>query len=132
ESAKLLPVMHGLLEVVAEDFVQFHDVDLTLFEPVREALVQVSASEFREPVVGGISNQDVAKAEAILAGKLRSIKAEQAMTHEGCRPWRDLALLDGQSLNGAAVEDLSFDRAAFENPSLGGVQLVEAGRNHGA
>ena len=54
------------------------------------------------------------------------------MTHERCKTWRHLALYSGEGLNSAAVEDLALDRAGFEDPALGRIQLVETGRKHGA
>ena len=83
---------------------------------------------FREGVVGGVADQEVAEAEAVLAGELWPVGADQFAPHERCEARRHLRLLRGQRLYGAAVEDLAFDRAALEHPSLGRVELVEPRR----
>src|SRR5205085_2047237 len=64
---ELRAVTVGLLEVVAEDL-----VGCVVAEPCRQpvgvALVQRSSLTFRNRLVGRISDQDVAEAEAVVAG----------------------------------------------------------------
>jgi hypothetical protein len=62
--------VEGLLEVVAEELVQLDQLLLTLLQPAGEALVQLGTERLRERVVSGITDQQVAEAEAILACEL--------------------------------------------------------------
>ena len=64
---ELGPVAVGLLEVVAEELVELDERGRVLLEPESEALVEVRAHGFRERVVGGVAEQEVAEAEAVLA-----------------------------------------------------------------
>ena len=99
-----------------------------LLEPGGEALVQLGAGRLGEGVVGGVADQQVAEAEAVLAGELRPVGADQLAPDERGQAWRHLRLLGGECLDGAAVEDLALDRAALEHPPLGRVELVEPRR----
>ena len=56
-------VAAGLLEVVAEDLVQLDQLGAVLLQPGCEALVEVGAGRFRQRVVGGVADQQVAEAE---------------------------------------------------------------------
>ena len=67
--SELLLVAGGLLEVVAEDLVQLDQLLSALLEPVGEALVQLRPGRLRERVVGGVADQQVAEAEAVLAAR---------------------------------------------------------------
>ena len=69
--SELCLVAGGLLEVVAEDLVQLDEVGAALLEPAGEALVQLGADRLRQRVVGGVADQQVAEAEAVLARELR-------------------------------------------------------------
>ena len=64
-----LLVAGGLLEVVAEDLVQLDQLLAALLEPAGEALVQLRPRGLRERVVGGVADQQVAEAEAVLAAR---------------------------------------------------------------
>ena len=55
-----------------------------------------------------------------------AVGANELVAHERSEPGRDLCLLRAERLDGAAVEDLAFDRASLEHVSLGGLELVEA------
>ena len=90
--------------------------------------MQLGPDRFGEGVVGGVADQEVAEAEAVLTGELRPVGADQLAPHERREAWRDLRLLRCQRLDGAAVEDLALDRAALEHPPLGRVELVEPRR----
>ena len=68
-------VAAGLLEVVAEDLVQLDELGAVLLEPGGEALVQLGADRLRQRVVGGVADQQVAEAEAVLARELRPCRA---------------------------------------------------------
>ena len=76
-SPELGAVAAGLLEVVAEDLVQLDELGAVLLEPGREALVEVCAGRLRQRVVGGVADQEVAEAEAVLARELRLVGADQ-------------------------------------------------------
>ena len=125
--SELLLVAGGLLEVVAEDLVQLDQLVSALLQPGGEALVQLGPGRFRERVVGGVADQQVAEAEAVLARELRLVGTDQLAAHERGQARRHLRLLRCERLHGAAVEDLALDRAALEHPPLGRVELVEAG-----
>ena len=125
--SELLLVAGGLLEVVAEDLVQLGQLVSALCQPAGEALVQLRPRRLGESVVGGIADQEVAEAEAVLTRELRGVGADQLAAHERGQPRRHLRLLRAERLDGAAVEDLALDRAALEHPPLAGVELVEAG-----
>ena len=99
-----------------------------LVEPVGEAGVQVGADRLRKGVVGGVADQQVAEAVAVLAGELGAVGTDQLAAHECGESGRDLRLLGSECLHGAAVEDLAFDRAALQHPPLGLVELVEPSR----
>ena len=53
-----------------------------LVQPVGEALVEVGADRLRQRLVGGVADQQVAEAEAVLAGELRSLGADQLAADE--------------------------------------------------
>ena len=55
----------SLLEVVADELVVSAAASL---EPRREALVQLGAARLRDALVGGVADQHVEEAEAVLAG----------------------------------------------------------------
>ena len=112
--AQLGLVAGGLLEVVADELVQLDEGPLVL-EPVGEAAVQVCANGLRESVVGGVADEQVAEAEAVLAGKLGTFGADQLVPDECREPWQHLRLVRRERLHGAAVEDLALDGAALEH-----------------
>ena len=119
-------VAAGLLEVVAEDLVQLDELGPVLLQPGCEALVELGAGRFRQRVVGGVADQQVAEAEAVLAGELRLVGPDQLLAHERGQARRHLGLLGCERLDGAAVEDLALDRAPLEHAPLGRLELVEA------
>ena len=125
--AELMLVAGGLLEVKAEDLVELHE-PATVLEPVGEALVQLRPHGFRERVVGGVADQQVAEAEAVLARELSLLGMNQVPPHESGQPRGHLRLLRHQRLHDAPVEDLALDRAPLEHAPLGRVELVEPGR----
>ena len=117
--SELLPVAGGLLEVVAEDLIELDQVSSMSFEPTRKALMQLRARRFPEPFIGGIANQQVAKAEAVVTDDLRPLRTDQLLTDEAGEPRRHLLLLGCERLYRTAVKDLALDRTALEHPSLG-------------
>ena len=63
-----------MFEVVAEELVQFDELGPVLLQPGCEALVEVRPGRFRERVVGGVADEDVAEAEAVLAREQRLLR----------------------------------------------------------
>ena len=123
--AELSPISRGLLEVVPDDLVQFDEVGTVLVEPVREALVQVGSFGLRQRLVGGVADQEMPEAEAVLARELRTVGAHQLAADQRGEVPRDVRFLGCQGGHRPEVEDLSFDGAAFEHTPLGRVELVE-------
>ena len=52
-----------LLQVVADDLVEFDQIRAALLQPSREAFVQVGPGCFRQHLVGGVADQQVAEAD---------------------------------------------------------------------
>ena len=121
-------VERRLLEVVADDLVALDEFPTVLVEPVGEALMQVGADCLRERVVGGVADQQVTEAEAVVAGELGAVGSDQLPANERGEPGRDLGLLGRERLHGPAVEDLALDGSPLEHLALGVVELVEARR----
>ncbi len=96
-----------------------------LVEPVGEAGVQVGADRLGEGVVGGVADQQMAEAIAVVAGDLSAVGTDELTPHECREPGRDLRLFGSERLHAAAVEDLALDGSALEHPALGRVELVE-------
>ena len=118
--------------MVAEDLVQLDQLLSALLQPAGEALVQLRPGRLRERVVGGVTDQQVAEAEAVLACELRLVWPDQFPADERGQTRRHLSLLRCERLHGAAVEDLTLDRATLEHPPLGRVELVQACREQQA
>ena len=125
---QLPPIADGLLEVVAEELVQLDEGGAVLLEPARITRVQVRARGFRQRVVGGVPDQEVAETEAVLARDLGLVGRDQLLACERGQARRHRRLLHRERLDGAAVEDFAFDRSAFQNGSLRALELVEPGR----
>ena len=75
---QLPAVARGLLEMEAEDLVELDEVASALLEPVREALVELGPNRFRQPVIRGIADEQVAEAKGVVAGQLRPVRAGSA------------------------------------------------------
>jgi hypothetical protein len=74
---ELGPVPIRLLEVVAEDLLVFGQALAGRpLEPLREPLVEVGALLLGHRAVRGVADQEVAEAERVLAGELRSVGAD--------------------------------------------------------
>src|SRR5262249_4056387 len=78
EYIELLPEAAGLLEVIAEQLLP----TLVELEPGGEALVQVGARPLRDPGVGGVPDQRMPEAEAVLSGNARDRRLDQLTAHE--------------------------------------------------
>ena len=69
-----------LLEVVADDLVALYEV--VAGKPVGEALVQLGAGRLRQRLVGGVANEEVAKAKPFVLGKRRRRGADELLANE--------------------------------------------------
>ena len=126
--SELALVAGRLLEVVADDLVALDEGVAVLVEPVGEAGMQIGADRLGKRVVGGVADQQVAEAVAVVAGNQSTVGTHELAPDECGEPGRDLRLLGSERLHAAAVEDLAFDGAALEHPALGLVELVEPRR----
>ena len=125
--AQLDAVAMGLLEVVTEYLVHLDEFRPVPFEPVCKARVKIRPRRLRERLVGGVPDQDMPEAEAVLARDLRPVWANEFAAYEAGQPCRHLRLFGCKRLHGAPVEDLALDRTPLEHAPLGCVDLVEAG-----
>jgi hypothetical protein len=81
--AELTPVAEGLLEVIAEDLFNLDRALGTLFlDPEGEALVQLGTNPLRKPGVGSVADEEMAKAEGLLAGHHGAVRADELLPHE--------------------------------------------------
>jgi len=87
--------------------------------------VQIGSRRLRKNVVGGVPEQQVAKAKGVVSGNPLSIGTDQPLAHERGEVWRDLASV-GKRLERATMEDLALDRGALQHRALFAVQLVES------
>src|SRR5581483_12029721 len=94
-------------------------------EPGSEPLVQLGSRRLREGVVGGVADQDVPKSEPVVPRELRPVWPDHLPTDERGQARSDLRLVGCESLDGSAMEQLSFDRAALQHPPLRGIELIE-------
>ena len=113
--------------MIADDLVQLDQLGMR-GEPIGEALVQLRPDTLRQRVVGGVADQQVTEAEAVVAGELWAVGTEELTPNERGRAGRHLRLLRSESLHSAAVEELALDRASLEHAPLGLVELVEPRR----
>ena len=121
-----------LLEVVAEDLVVLADaIAGALLEPVGVALVQGGAELLGRRAVGGVADEDVLEAVGDqLAGEARGGEADQVLAARAgrARRRRRAGGLVGELDDGAAVEELAFDRAALECVALARPRAGRGGR----
>jgi hypothetical protein len=75
---ELAAVADGLLEVVAEDFVELDQLAAVLFDPAGEPFVELGAGRLREGVVGGVADEKVAEAVRVVARELGAGPAGRA------------------------------------------------------
>ena len=72
----------SLLEVIADELVHLAELASFLVEPGGEVLVQLRSGRLRKRVVGGIPDQDVMEAEAVLASNARLVRFDQPLPDE--------------------------------------------------
>ena len=96
-----------LLEVVADDLLLLVELAVRL-EPICEALVQLCAGRLRKRVVGGVSDQEMAKTERVVARDLRSVRSHDLLADEREQIRGDVVVtrFPSECGDGAAMEDL--------------------------
>ena len=87
--------------------------------------MKVGTRRLRQGLVGGVADQQVSEAVPVVARQLRLFRTQQILADEGRQASVEARLVRAEGGDGAAVEDLALDRPAFENVSLGRVELVE-------
>ena len=112
----------------SDQLVALDQVAAELFEPPREALVQLGPGRLRQRLVGSVADKQVAEAEAVLARKQRPVGPDQLSAHQRRQPRADRRVRRAERLHRATMEDLPLDRAAFEYAPLGALELIEPRR----
>ena len=94
-------------------------------EPADEALVEVGARPLRDPGVGGVPDQGVPEAEAVLAGDARDGRLDELAADEAeqRRPEGLVPAVEGG--HGAGPELLADDGRPLEHLPLAGIEAVE-------
>ena len=126
-AVELRPVAVRALEVVADDLVLFDEVRM-LVEPVGECFVELGSRLLGKRVVGGVADQQMAKAECLLVRVRRLVRANHLLADEGEEMAGHIVALGGrgQLADGAAMEDLPLDCSAADHVALAGPEPVEA------
>ncbi len=114
-----------LFEVVAHDLVGFDEVARLRLEPACEALVQLGPGRLRESVICGVADEQMAEPEPVVSRELGPVGSDVLLANERGQSRRHLQLVGAEGLYGAAVEDLTLDRASLENTALLGLELVD-------
>ena len=113
--------------MVAQDLVQLDEGFTVLFEPGGEAAVQVGANALRERVVGGVADQQMPKPVRIVTHELRAIRPHKLLADQRTQPLVDLAVAISHRGNRTPMKEAALDRAALQDGTFGGVELVEPG-----
>src|SRR3954468_10013942 len=92
----------GLLEVVANDLLEFDERAAVGFEPGGKAAVQVGADALRQAVVDRVANQQMPEAVAVLVRELGPIWADELLADERHQPL-GLRLAVAERFDSAAV-----------------------------
>src|SRR5262245_61800210 len=74
----------------------------------------------------------MAEPEALLALKLRLIRADQPFADERRQLGSDLCVIRAERPNCSPMKNLAFDSGSFEHPALRVVELVQAGSEQGS
>ena len=114
--------------MVADDLVELNQLGRVLLEPVGEALVELGAGRLRKRLVGGVTDQEVAKTECVVAGEQGLLGANEILADERHQPAVDLSFLRRQRNHRAAVEHMTLNGASLQHTALGIVELVEPRR----
>jgi hypothetical protein len=80
---ELRPVDGSLLQVIAHDLFLLDDrIPRHAFQPIRDALVQLGASDLGDRVVGRVSDQQMPEPERLLARERRVLWVDQFLANE--------------------------------------------------
>ena len=121
ERSELLPVQEGLLEVVADDLVELaRPLARRVLEPVGVLLVHPGPRLLRHAEICSVSNQNVAKLEAVLRGKDRPPRLDELLPREGHEAGADgTPVRVGEKVgDGAAPELLADHRCSLDHRAL--------------
>jgi hypothetical protein len=122
--------------VIADDLgVRIVSSRRPLIEPGGETLVQLRPGLLRQRLVGGVADEDVPEAEAVLAREVSRTRSDQLLAHEGGEVQADRGRfqpLRSKMGDSAAVEGLALDRCALEHVALVQVEAVDPGREQRA
>ena len=117
ERTELRAVTVGLLEVIAENLVELDQRLAVDGEPVGESFVQLGPGRFRQRLVGGVADEQVAKAVGVVLRQQRLLGSNQVLPHQRHELTVDRAAIR-ESRDRSAVEDLALDRAPLQHVAL--------------
>ncbi len=126
--AELAPVSVRLLEVVADDLVELALILGRGAQPLRKADVQLGPPGLGDELVGGIANEQVREAIALLAGEQALGRAHELAPLELGEGRVDVhaALVSQQRRDHAAVESAALDRRRLDHPARPARQPVDS------
>src|ERR671923_2146244 len=79
------------LQVIADDLLELSCPILRpLLEPSHQLLVQLGPKPLRDPLVGGVPNEDVRKPKCILGSEFRVVGLDQLLAQERLKMVADL------------------------------------------
>src|SRR5262249_39820488 len=88
--------------------------------------MELGSDRLREPVVGGIPDQEMAEAEGVVSEQIATGRTNQLAADQCGELGADMRLRRLERPDGAAMEDLALHGAALQHAPLGLVELVEA------
>src|SRR5439155_18003940 len=94
-----------------------------LLEPVRVVLVEHRPAALRESIVRGVTEEDVAEPEPVLAGEGGTVGANEVLADEAEQ--RVVDRLTRERGDGACVELRALDGRALEHVALDRIEAVE-------
>src|SRR5690348_11555157 len=111
---QLTAVASRLFEVVADDLVELDQLVPVPIEPARKLRVELCASLLRQRVVGGVTDEQMPKAERMVAGERCGRRMDQLLANEPVQLRFDVRCLR-QLEHGTAMEDLPLDSAPLDH-----------------
>jgi len=95
QSSKFESVVDRRPQVMGNDLDVLQDpLSGDAFQPCREPGVQVGALRLRQPVVGGVTDEDVAKPEGIVSAETGAVRPDQLFSGQA-----EQAPIDGPSFD---------------------------------
>ena len=94
--------------------------------------MELCAELLRHRIVGGIADEDVSEAEAVITLERRPVRADELLANKGHQV-SDESVARGlwqEFGHGAAVEASPLDGRPLDHLSLSELQSVDAGRQH--